>query len=142
MTRKPSRKRSKKDGLFDPADILQMRMDHYGKLAKKEMRKGDKGDPELIDEYLKLAQDAAKELGPYRHARAQAGDDEAAKRNCVIRVGGNVEFKNVEEWQFYYDVVMAKVDSESMKTAGMSVNDRMLQILKSYKPDAEGIKAN
>jgi hypothetical protein len=70
MKRKTAKKRPQR---LEPADVLQTRMEYYNGLARAEIKKGELGSREKIDEYLKLAQDAAKELGPYRHGRAQGG---------------------------------------------------------------------
>jgi len=134
VTRKAAKKRSQR---LEPADVLQTRMEYYNGLARAEIKKGELGSREKIDEYLKLAQDAAKEWGPYRHGRAQAGEDDQPKKHYVVRLGGEPEFENWAEWQLYYKVVEAKADTEAIATGGESLNAKMKALLEKFRPAAK-----
>lgn len=132
MTRKTKTKRVKR---LEPADVLQARMEHYYGLARAEMKKGERGSREMTNEYLKLAQDAAKELGPYRHGRAQAGEGDEQQKKYVIRMGGEPQFENWAEWQLYYDVVAAKGHrDEAVALGGDNLNAKMKALLEKFKP--------
>jgi hypothetical protein len=135
MTKKA--KRAKKADRLQPADVLQTRMEYYNGLARSEMRKGERGSREKIDEYLKLAQDAAKELGPYRHGKAQAGEGDEPKKHYVVRLGGEPEFENWAKWQIYYKAVEAKLDAEAIALGGESLNAKMKALLEKFRPAAK-----
>lgn len=129
MTKKAARKSrntSESAKRLEPADVLQTRMDYYHGLAKSEMAKGDMADCEKVDEYLKLAQDAAKELGPYRHGRAQASDaEEEQTKSYVVRTGP--VFEDVDEWWLYSKMVIAKRENEDSKAGFESASERMMK---------------
>jgi hypothetical protein len=133
MMRKAAKRRKAKR--LEPGDVLQARMEYYNGLAVKEMKLGDEGSRAKIDEYLKQAQDAAKELGPYRHGKAQAGEGEEPKKSYVARIGGEPQFENWAEWQLYFDVVAAKQDRrEAVELGGESLNAKMKALLEKFKP--------
>jgi hypothetical protein len=135
MTRKTAKKRTKLR--LEPADVLQTRMEYYNGLARAEMKKGERGSREKIDEYLKLAQDAAKELAPYLHGKAQAGEGDGPKKSYVIRIGGDPEFENWAEWLLYYKAVQAKADADAIATGGDSLNEKMKALLEKFRPAAK-----
>ena len=139
MTRK---KRAKRAGRLEPADVLQMRMDYYFALAKAEMKKGELSDPEKVDEYLKLAQDAAKELVPYREAKAQAGAGGEEQKNYIVRMGPH--FEDLHEWLLYSKVVMEKLENEKLKSGFESANERIIErfFIDGQKPPPDGSPLN
>jgi hypothetical protein len=134
VTRKAAKKRSQR---LEPADVLQTRMEYYNGLARAEMKKGELGSRERIDEFQKLSQDAAKELGPYRHGKAQAGEGDEPKKHYVVRPGGAPPFENWAEWQLYYKVVEAKSDADAIATGGESLNAKTKALLEKFRPAAK-----
>ena len=119
---------------LEPGDVLQIRMEYYNGLALAEIKKGDRGSREKINEYFKQAQDAAKELGPYRHGRAQAGEGDEPKKSFVLRLGGEPVFENWAEWSLYYSAVEAKADANAVALGGESLNEKMKALLEKFRP--------
>ena len=80
-------KRLNLEGRLSPLEPIQERMEYYAKLANEEIKLGDLGSREKIAEFLKLAQEAAVELCPYRHPRLQATaiSAEIATKIMVLR---------------------------------------------------------
>ena len=72
LSKREAGKRLNEEGRLSPLEVFQCRMEHYDALAQAEIALGDLGSREKTGEYLKLAQDAAVELAPYRHPRLQA----------------------------------------------------------------------
>lgn len=120
-----------------PIDVLELRMSYYNKAARDEIKKGTRGDPEKIESYLKQAQEAAKELAPFHHARLAAADAPSEeKRQCVIRLPAFNQFQSIAEWEFYYKVVEAREHGEQMLEGGRSLNERVVaELLERFKPD-------
>ena len=132
-------KRTRKKKRLQPSDVLRTRMEYYNELARSEMKKGERGSREKIDEYLKQAQDAAKELAPYLHGKAQAGESDEPKKRYVIRVG-QPHFETLAEWSIYYKAVEEKLDAETIAAGGDSLNAKMKELLENFRPS--GTKLN
>jgi hypothetical protein len=69
VSKRKAGKRLNEQGRESPLDVFQLRQEYYSKLAREEIAKGEYGDREIIDDCLKLAQEAAEALAPYRHAK-------------------------------------------------------------------------
>lgn len=108
MTKKPRKTSKRKDGARlnkegreSPLEVFQLRQEYYSKLARDEIALGELGSREKIDGYLRLAQEAAEALAPYRHARLQA---------TAVEVSGTMRYvarmptpcATIEEWASRY----------------------------------------
>ena len=103
-------------------------MEYYSELARKERKLGDEGSRQKIDEYLRLAQEAAKELGPYRHGRASAGESAGvdSRKNYVVRSPLAGSFDSAEEWQLWAKIVIEKETDERQRSGLDDANERII----------------
>ena len=85
LSKRKAGKRLNEEGRESPLEVFQLRQEYYAKLARDEIKLGDLGSREKIGEYLKLAQEAAEALAPYRHPRLQATAIEAKITPSVVR---------------------------------------------------------
>ena len=100
-TRKTSKRRDGKrlndEGRESPLEVFQLRQEYYSKIARDEIAKGEYGSRQKIEESLRLAQEAAEALAPYRHAKLQATEIKAeVQTKYIARMPAKVV--SVDEW--------------------------------------------
>lgn len=117
-------KRAPKDSEPPSIRALRLRVDYYLKLADEQMKLGEDGSRTKIEKYLGLAADAGKELAPYEQGKAQPGEGDEPKKHYIMRLGV-AEFKDKDEWLFYYKVTLEK--HPELFAAAESLNEKMLK---------------
>lgn len=138
-SKKSEGKRLNDEGALSSLAVFQKRMEHYFALANEEMEKGELGSRELIGEYLKLGQEAAEALAPYRHARLTPKDQQGdGPRRYVVRLGDR-SFKKGELDEHGNDAWLAwakSLDQSSQTEADKA--EEILRRLKDAQPAGSG----
>ena len=108
LSKRADGKRLNLEGRLSPLEPIQDRMEYYSKLANEEMKLGDMGSREKIGEYLKLAQESAEAIAPYRHPRLQATAISAEIATKIMVVRSPKVSKSQTEWAEQYAPVYLK----------------------------------
>jgi hypothetical protein len=137
ISKRQEGKRLNEEGRLSPLAIFQFRMEHYDALARAEIALGDLGSREKTGEYLKLAQEAAAELAPFRHAKIIPVDaiNEQKTANHIVRMPQKKP-TTLDEWKaFYTPQINSEEDRRKANELLQRSNALALEKLNMGKPN-------